>query len=404
MKEYYDVLPFGAVNHVGRGSWTGQYVSPVAPAQTITDSEIHSDLRSAINAGDVPYPNTYRSLYFVFLPPGVDSAECAANHWGAYHSAFDDVVGYNQGLTVISHRTYAVVPWPGSYSPGWENAIQWQEIYSSHELAEAVTNPGNGVGGFTFLGAAWYANGNQFADGQGRELADLAATPNLKFGKYDGYWVQALWSNIYTDPSTPGDHRILPPGTTNVYATGNGQGIFGSGSAGVGFSEILDPLAGHLPTAPAHTYATPARYFTGDQSLSVPASTGLLSGAADPNGLPLAARLVNGPSSGTVDVNSDGSFSYAPSYNFVGTDSFTVEVADGDFQSNPVTIDLNVRPLVAMAASGGLALTTTEGQQFTGALATFTDPNGTGGQQSYFASVQWGDGGPPYTANCYRPR
>src|SRR5262249_38872317 len=148
------------------------------------------------------------------------------------------------------------------------NAIQWQEIYSSHELAEAITNPGNALGGFTNLGGSWYADGNQFADGKGREIADLAATPNLKFGLYNGYWVQALWTN----DSSLSDQRVLPSGTTMVYSEGNGKGIFPAGNSGVGFDEAIDPLAGHLPVVTTQLECTTAL----GQELIVSAGQGVL--------------------------------------------------------------------------------------------------------------------------------
>jgi hypothetical protein len=337
MREYYEELPFIGNVYVGHGSWRGHDFTPADPPAVVTDAQIQSTLWSEIHrSGGAPPTNDWQSLYFVFLPPNVKSYECQQHNWGAYHSAFERVIGKDShGLNILTHVTYAVVPWPNAnYAPGSANALQWQEISASHELAEAITNPGNALGGFTNFGGSWYADGNQFADRQGREIGDLAAPPNLKFGKFNGYWVQALWTNN----QSLADQRILPAGTTNVWAEGNGKGVFPPGQPGVGFSEDEDPLAGHLPAA----RFTPTYTANPGQVLTVAAGQGLLTFFSDPNRLPLQARLQGGPSHGQLALNLDGSFRYTPSAGFFGTDSFVMEASDGEFQSNPTTVVINV--------------------------------------------------------------
>ncbi|HUR17947.1 MAG TPA: Ig-like domain-containing protein, partial [Acidimicrobiales bacterium] len=49
---------------------------------------------------------------------------------------------------------------------------------------------------------------------------------------------------------------------------------------------------------------------------------------ADP-GTILSAGSASDPANGTVTLNADGSFTYAPDANFLGTDTFTYEVSDG---------------------------------------------------------------------------
>ena len=64
------------------------------------------------------------------------------------------------------------------------------------------------------------------------------------------------------------------------------------------------------------------------------ASTGVLSNDTDVEGNTLTAIKVEDPSNGTLTMNSDGSFTYTPSTNFNGMDSFTYKVNDGalDFE------------------------------------------------------------------------
>jgi hypothetical protein len=337
MSEYYEVLPFVGPVSVGRGSWTGHDYTPSDPPSVVNDSQIQAMLWSEISSGNARFPNDWQSLYVIFLPLGVVDADCMQHGWGAYHSAFEEVIGYDINAPIVSHITYAVIPWPSaSYPPGSPNAIQWQEIYSSHEMAEAITNPGNALGGFTNLGGSWYADPNQFADGNGRELADLAAPPNLEFGLFNGYWVQALWTNN----ENLGNQRILPAGTTNIYEEGNGKGIFPAGQSGPGFSEDLDPLAGHLPTSSSD----PAYSTTAEKELVVPVNQGLLVNFTDPNNLAMTARLLTGTTHGQLSFDPEGSFTYAPIAGYIGTDSFTFEATDGEFQSDPTPISISVSP------------------------------------------------------------
>lgn len=84
---------------------------------------------------------------------------------------------------------------------------------------------------------------------------------------------------------------------------------------------------------------TTAQNITGQPTitLDVPAP-GVLTGAFDPDHpcpvTTLTARLISGPSNGTVVLNPDGSFTYTPNDGFCGDDSFTYVANDGDFDSN----------------------------------------------------------------------
>ena len=56
---------------------------------------------------------------------------------------------------------------------------------------------------------------------------------------------------------------------------------------------------------------------------------GILGNDTDPDGDPLVASIVSGPSNGTLLPNANGSFSYLPDLLFVGTDSFIYAASDG---------------------------------------------------------------------------
>jgi len=101
-------------------------------------------------------------------------------------------------------------------------------------------------------------------------------------------------------------------------------------------------LAVNLSTAPvavADSYST-----TEDASLSI-AAAGVLANDINPQHNPLAAVLDSGPthgSLGTGGLNANGSFTYTPNPEFVGTDSFTYQATDGVVLTSPVTVTITV--------------------------------------------------------------
>jgi len=77
----------------------------------------------------------------------------------------------------------------------------------------------------------------------------------------------------------------------------------------------------------------------------VVASPGVLDNDTDPNNDGLSAFVVDNPTHGTLSLNSDGSFSYTPSANFFGADTFTYQASDGQADSNIAAVTINVTPV-----------------------------------------------------------
>src|SRR5262249_49435750 len=73
--------------------------------------------------------------------------------------------------------------------------------------------------------------------------------------------------------------------------------------------------------------------------------SGVLGNDTDPDGDLLHALLVTGPAHGTVTLNPDGTFTYTPSPNFNGIDSFTYKANDGSLDSNVATVTITVNPV-----------------------------------------------------------
>ncbi len=79
-----------------------------------------------------------------------------------------------------------------------------------------------------------------------------------------------------------------------------------------------DDIALAPPIAKADTYRAAS-----NQSLDIGASAGVLSNDSDPSHTKLRAVLLTAPMQGTIALQPDGAFSYAPNQDFSGTDSFT---------------------------------------------------------------------------------
>ena len=80
-----------------------------------------------------------------------------------------------------------------------------------------------------------------------------------------------------------------------------------------------------------------------DVTLMALAAVGVLANDTDADaGTSLSAVKVSDPSNGTLTLNANGSFTYAPNAHFFGTDAFTYRANDGSANSNVVTVSLTV--------------------------------------------------------------
>jgi VCBS repeat-containing protein len=81
-----------------------------------------------------------------------------------------------------------------------------------------------------------------------------------------------------------------------------------------------------------------------DTTLTIPAP-GLLTNDTDANGQQLLITDAIAPTHGTLAINPDGSFTYTPSLNYNGPDSFSYQVSDGIDKSASTTVNITVTPV-----------------------------------------------------------
>src|SRR5207244_1540766 len=121
----------------------------------------------------------------------------------------------------------------------------------------------------------------------------------------------------------------------------------------------------HAPVATNDGYTTAE-----DTPLTVAAATGVLANDTDVDGNPLTAVLGTGPTKGTLALNANGSFTYTPTANLNGSDSFTYRASDGTLTSNLATVTLTITPVNDAPVAANDSYSTAEDTPLTVAAAT----------------------------------
>jgi len=154
---------------ISHGLLTGTHtlVAP-DPGKSVQDSAIQQMLQTQISAGAFP-ASTPDTLYFVFLPPGVQVVQGGAASCKVF-------CGYHDAIN--NNIFYAVMPYPGCAGClGGVADFDALTSTTSHELCEAITDPIPGQG--------WYDDNNG-------EIGDICAWQTRTLG---GYTIQLEWSN-----------------------------------------------------------------------------------------------------------------------------------------------------------------------------------------------------------------
>ncbi len=286
-------------------------------------------------------------------------------------------------------------------SPSGDGGNVWSKV--SDPLHGALSF--NADGSFTYTPTANYNGSDSFdytitdADG------DVStATVTITVNSVDDVPV-AVNDNVSTSEDTP---------YTGTVATNDSP----SGDGGNVWSKVSDPLHGALSfsTDGSFTY-TPAANYNGTDSFdyTITDADGDVSTATvtitvnSVDDAPLAVNdnvstnedtaltsnvstndspsgdggnvwsKVSDPLHGALSFNADGSFTYTPTANYNGTDSFdyTITDADGDVSTATVTITINSVDDVPVAVNDNVS--TSEDTPYTGTVSTNDSPSGDGG-------------------------
>jgi len=100
-----------------------------------------------------------------------------------------------------------------------------------------------------------------------------------------------------------------------------------------------------------------------DTQLTVGLTNRILLNDTDAESDPLTAVRISGPSNGTLNLNSNGTFTYTPAPNFSGVDTFVYRANDGATNSNTATVTINVTGINHPPNAGTDAYSTQQGTQ-----------------------------------------
>jgi len=131
----------------------------------------------------------------------------------------------------------------------------------------------------------------------------------------------------------PGTHRVslLNPGGW-AYTTDSFFDVFMSS----GGNEARSFGANRTPTVVNDSFGGAE-----DNPIGIDVSTN----DVDPDGPGYTVEILSGPSNGSLTPLTGGQFTYTPTANFNGADSFTYRVSDGVSQSGSATVSLTVNPV-----------------------------------------------------------
>lgn len=309
---YMDMLTQAGYN-VGEGTSTAGVVANTALSNTVTDTQIQTYLQELITSGKVAAPDANR-LYVVYVEPGVvvkNGTQSSQNTFLGYHGAFSGKSINGQAIDIH----YDVLPYPGSPNPspasqGYSNAFDELTSVTSHELAEAVTDPN-----VNYKTAGWYD------DQLNGEIGDLTR-------------LQTSLNNYVVQDMVNKSDQPISPSTTNPTPNPNPA-----------------PNPSPTVTAPQNVTAT-----------ALSSTSAKLTWSGDTNAREYAIYQVNGKQRTLLGTVSGNSTSVQVTGLASGsTASFVVESVNGTAVSDSaiVTVQLPASTLTAPIAYGWVTSPTT---------------------------------------------
>lgn len=172
------------------------------------------------------------------------------------------------------------------------------------------------------------------------------AAPGVLDNDFDPDGPASLTAQLVSPPAPAAAFALNPDGSfsftpvpdffgtvTFMYRASDGA----SGSAPATVTIVVRPV-NDPPIARDDAYETPR-----NTPLVVNAALGVLTNDSDVDSGTLTAAGASAPSNGQLTLNDDGSFTYIPSTDFVGNDSFSYRASDGLLASSPATVRISVR-------------------------------------------------------------
>ena len=223
------------------------------------------------------------------------------------------------------------------------------------------------------------ANGDSYSVVSGRTL--MVSAPGILSNDVTG-WGTNLTAVLVSGPAN---------GTLSLSANGGFSYTSANNFVGAdGFTyEVNDGVTNSAPamvTINVTTNYAPVanndNYNTVTNTTLSVSAPGVLGNDTDANGDSLTAVLFSGPAHGTLSLTNNGGFSYTPTDNYVGTDTFIYQATDGLLNSATAVVTITItatavsHPPVANNDSYSTLMNTTLTVGSPGLLANDTDPGG----------------------------
>ena len=330
------------------------------------------------------------SIWMYYGNSGAESAEDTAGVWdgnfvGVWHlneeqggtgsaGVYQDSTSHgNTGIDRV-----AATGQDGQVTDGQEfGSNDWIEIAhdASLDLTDSMTisfwiKPTSDSGTFNRVvekGLWGYNDSYYFGGGNGTNDLTFYLNGQEVFDTPDDVLTVGEWQHAAVSYTSNGDGT----GTARLYLNGveiasgnytNGAVPGNSGRLAIGHSDPLYDFDGFIDEVQisdtdrsadwiaAQYLATKNQFgaefvqFGGEES--APTVGGVLSNDTDVDGDPLTATLVSGPTQAASFVlNKDGTFTYTPTADYAGSDSFTYEVSDGHGGTAQATATITVNPV-----------------------------------------------------------
>ncbi|MFP5478009.1 MAG: Ig-like domain-containing protein, partial [Gammaproteobacteria bacterium] len=149
------------------------------------------------------------------------------------------------------------------------------------------------------------------------------------------------------------------------YTVDDGRGGTDTAKVTMNITPVNDPpVPTDVPNVPGQSFDPTTKNY----SLVTPEDTPISGkvAATDVDGDTLAFAKSSDPAHGTVTVNADGSYTYTPSQDYNGKDSFTVTVSDGNGGTATSTVFITVTPVNDAPTAPNYSLTTPEDTPISG--------------------------------------
>ncbi|MEK8032292.1 Ig-like domain-containing protein [Ideonella sp. DXS29W] len=285
---------------------------------TMTNDPGHRDHHGAVWTG----------AEMVVWGGSIDSGELGPRG-GRYNPSTNKWVQINRSVGQPEARMWPVAVWTGTEAVFWGG---YDQLYTRYFNDGGRYNPATGQWTPTSLSGA---PSPRVAQGvwTGADMVVWGGDNAPTGGRY------RLSTDQWTPTSTLRAPAALWGGRWSTVWTGNQMIIWGGlGPTQKGGLYCLSGQANLAPLAVADTFATRA-----GKRMVVGVDRGVLLNDSDGNGDPLSARLISGPSHGTLQFNANGSFVYEPAAGYVGGDSFRYVARDDLADSPPATVKLKVK-------------------------------------------------------------